>query len=131
MRPGYEHTNDTGAKIPVAADDLDELLVGLLAGAVGVDEDGQRLSDTDGVRELNEGTAGKAGRDERLGDPASGVRSRAIDLGEVLSGESTSTVGTPATVGVDDDLTARETSVTLGTTDDEAARRLNLIREKE
>ena len=122
----YEHTNDTRTEIPVAADDLDELLVGLLASAVGVDEDGQRLSDTDGVRELNEGTAGKASRNERLGDPASGVRSGAIDLGEVLSGESTSTVGTPATVGVDDDLAASETGITLRTTDDEAAGGLDL-----
>jgi hypothetical protein len=35
-------------------------------------------------------------------------------------------VGTPTTVGVDDDLTAGETSVTLRTADDEASRRLDL-----
>jgi hypothetical protein len=33
--------NDTGAEVPVVADDLDELEVRLLAGAVGVDVDRQ------------------------------------------------------------------------------------------
>ena len=59
-------------------------------------------------------------------DPAGRVGSGTVDLGEVLSGESTSTVGTPATVGVDDDLAASETGITLGTTDDEAAGGLDL-----
>ena len=120
-------TNDTRAEVEVVADDLNELLVGLLASAVCIDEDRQGLSDTDGVRELDEGTAGKAGGNERFGDPASSVGRRPVNLGEVLSGESTSTVGTPTTVGVDDDLTASETSITLGTTDNETSRGLDLV----
>ena len=44
-----ELTDDTRSEVPVVADDLDELLVGLLASAVGVDVHRQRLSDTDGV----------------------------------------------------------------------------------
>lgn len=35
-------------------------------------------------------------------------------------------MGTPTTVGVDDDLTAGKTSITLGTTDDEKTRGLDL-----
>jgi hypothetical protein len=35
-------------------------------------------------------------------------------------------VGSPATVSVDDDLTAGETGITLGTTDDEQTRGLDL-----
>lgn len=35
-------------------------------------------------------------------------------------------MGTPATVGVDDNLTASETGVTLGATDDKLARGLDL-----
>lgn len=120
------HTDDTRTKVPVLADDLNKLLVGLLAGTIGVNENRQRLSNADGVRELDEGTASKTASDERLGDPASGVRSRTVDLGEVLSGESTSTVGTPTTVGVDNDLTACETGVTLRTTDNEATGGLDL-----
>jgi len=111
--------NDTGTEVEVVADDLDELLRVLLRGTVGIDVDRQRLGDTDGVRELDEGTAGETGGDEGLGDPAAYVGGRTIDLGEVLAGEGTTTVGTPATVGVDDDLTAGQTGVTLGTADDE------------
>lgn len=59
--------DDTGAEIPVVADDLDELSVSLLAGAVGVDVDGEGLGNTDGVRELDEDAAGEASSDERLG----------------------------------------------------------------
>ncbi len=36
-------------------------------------------------------------------------------------------MGTPTTVGVDDDLTASETGVTLGTTDDEQTRGLDVV----
>ena len=118
--------NDTGAEVEVVADDLDELVRGLLRGAVGVDVDREGLGDTDGVRELDEGTAGEAGGDKRLGDPAADVGSRAIDLGEVLAGEGATTVGTPAAVGVDDDLAASQTGITLGATDDEEARGLDL-----
>lgn len=119
-------TDDTRAKVEVVADDLHELLVGPLAGAVGVDEDGEGLSNTNGVRELDEAAASEAGVDQGLGDPAGSVGRRAIDLGEVLAREGTSTVGTPATVGIDDDLAAGQASVTLRATNDEAAGRLDL-----
>lgn len=119
--------NDTGAEIKVAANDLDELVRRLLRSAVGVDVDGERLRNTNGVGELDKSTASEAGGDKGLGDPAANVGSGAVDLGVVLSGESTTTVGTPATVGVDDDLTAGKTSITLGATNDEAARGLDVV----
>lgn len=68
--------------------------------------------------------------DERLGDPAGKVGSRAVDLAVVLAGEGTTTVSTPATVGVNDDLAASETGVTLRTTNDEVAGRLDLHRSR-
>jgi hypothetical protein len=119
--------DDTGTQIEVVANDLDQLVGGLVGGTVGLNEDGEGLSDTNGVRELDKGTTGQAGVDQRLGDPAGDVGSGAVDLGVVLSGESTTTVGTPTTVGVDDDLTAGETSITLRTTDDEAAGGLEVV----
>lgn len=119
--------NDTGAEVEVVTDDLDKLIRVLLRGAVGVDVDREGLSDTDGVRELDEGAAGEAGGDEGLGDPAADVGGGAIDLGEILAGESTTTVGTPAAVGVDDDLAASETGIALRTTDDEEAGGLDLV----
>lgn len=119
--------DNTGAEIEVVADDLHQLVGGLVGGTVGLDEDGEGLSDTNGVGELDKSTAGQLGAHQRLSDPASNVGSGTVDLGVVLSGESTTTVGTPTTVGVDNDLTTGQTGVTLGTTNDEAARGLQVV----
>jgi len=118
--------NDTGAQVKVVGDDLDKLVGALVGSAVTLDEDGQWLGDTNGVGQLDQGSAGELGVDERLGDPAREVSSGTVDLGVVLSGESSTTVSTPSTVGVDNDLTTSQTGITLRTTDDEEAGRLNL-----
>ena len=99
------------AEIKVALDDLAQLIVGLDTGAVRVDEHGEGLDDTDGVRDLDKGALGEAGGNQRLRGPASGVGGRAIDLGVVLARESATTVGTPAAVGVDDNLAAGQTLI--------------------
>jgi hypothetical protein len=118
--------DDTGAEVEVVQDNLDKLVRALVRGAVRLNEERQRLGNTNGVRQLDQCAASQLGVDQRLGDPAGKVSGGTVDLGVVLSGESTTTVGTPATVGVDDDLAASETGVTLGTTDDEEAGGLDL-----
>jgi hypothetical protein len=118
--------DDTGAEVEVVPDNLNELARGPVRGAVCLDEEGEGLGDTDGVRQLHECAASQPGRNQRLGDPAPKVGGGTVDLGVVLSRESTTSVGTPATVGVDDDLTSGKTGVTLGTTDDEETRGLDL-----
>jgi hypothetical protein len=119
--------DDTGTEVKVLLDDVYELIGRLVRGAVGLDEEGEGLGDTDSVGKLNECAAGQLGVDERLGDPAREVGSRTVDLGVVLAGEGTTTVGSPTTVGVDDDLAASETGITLGSTDDEKTRGLDLL----
>lgn len=52
---------------------------------------------------------------------------RPVDLGPILSREGSSSVSAPSTVRVDDDLASGETGVTLGTSDDEPARRLDVV----
>ncbi|PTD12828.1 hypothetical protein FCULG_00003046 [Fusarium culmorum] len=119
--------NDTRSEVEVLADNLDKLLGGLLRGTVGVDVDGKGLSDTNGVRELDKSTSAEASGDQGLGDPSTNVGGRSVDLGEILAGEGTTTVGTPTTVGVDDDLSAGQTGITLGTTNDKEARGLDVV----
>lgn len=119
--------HDTRAEVEVVSDNLHKLIRGLGRGTVGFDEDGERLSNTNGVRKLNKGATSELSVDKGLGDPAGDVSGGAIDLGVILAGESTTTVSTPSTVGVDDDLTAGKTGVTLGSTDDEAARGLDVV----
>ena len=113
----------TGAGVELDLDDVGDGLGGkaLLLGAVGLDEEGEGLGNADGVRELDAGALAEAGLDDGLGHPAAGVGGRAVDLGGGLSGEGSATVGTPATVGVDDDLAAGEAGVTLRSADDELA----------
>lgn len=121
--------NNTGAEVEVLVNDLDQLGRALVGGTVGVNVDGEGLSNTNGVGELNKGTTSELGVDQGLGDPSGEVSSRSVDLGEILAGEGTTTVGTPATVGVDNDLAASETGVTLGATNDEETRGLDLKNE--
>ena len=120
----HEHA---GAQVEVVLDDLRELGVGLDAGAVGVDEDRQGLGDADGVRELDEAALAQLRGDERLRDPAGGVRARAVDLGRVLAGERATAVCAPAAVRVDDDLAPGEPGVALRPADDEAAGRVQVV----
>jgi hypothetical protein len=98
--------DNTGPQVPVVTDDLDQLDVGLLSGTVGVDVDGKGLGNSNSVGELDEDSSSETGGDQGLGDPSGSVGSRSVDLGEVLSGESTTSVGTPSTVGVDNDLSS-------------------------
>jgi len=69
----------------------------------------------------------EAGGDERLGDIAGVVGSGAIDLGRILSGVSTTSMGAPTTVRVDDDLSSSDASISGGTTDIEFTGRVNHV----
>ena len=97
-----------------------------LLGAVGLDEERERLGDADGVRELHERALAQARLDDRLGHPAARVGGRAVDLGRVLAREGAAAVGAPAAVGVDDDLAAGEAGIALRAADDELARRVDV-----
>jgi len=112
----------SSAHVKVLLDELDDLLLRDLGSAVGLDVDGDGGRDSDSVGELDEAAAADARLDEGLGDPAGVVSGRAVDLGGVLSGEGTSSVGSPSSVGVDDDLTSGQSGITVGSSDDEASR---------
>jgi hypothetical protein len=64
--------------------------------------------------------------DERLCDPSGEIGSRTIDFAVILSGESSTTMCTPSTVGIDNDLATSETGITLWATNNEESRWLNL-----
>lgn len=127
-----EVTDDaTSTEIEVLLDDLDELQVGLSraggGGAVGIHEDGKRVGKANTVGELHKGTVAEAGGDKGLGDPSGGVGGGSVDLGGVLSGEGSSSVGSPSSVCVNNNLSAGKTSITVGTTNDESARGVQVV----
>ena len=114
----------TGSGIKVDLDDFSDLGGGesFLLGSVGFDKDAQWLGDTNGVRKLNKGALGESGLDDGLGHPTAGVGGRSIDLGGILSREGTSSVGSPSSVGINDDLTSGKTGISLGSSNDELSR---------
>jgi hypothetical protein len=120
-------TNDSWSEIPVLSDNLDELGIGLGSGSVRIDVDGEGLCDTDSVRQLDQNSSSELGGNEGLGDPSSSVGGRSVDLGPIFTREGTTTVSTPTTVSVDNDLSASQTSISLRTTDNESTRRLNVV----
>ena len=93
--------------------------------SVGVDMDREGIGEADSVRDLEESSVAEASSDQGLGHVAGVVGCGSVDLGRVFTGESTTTVGSPATVGVDDNLTASEAGVSSGTTNVELARGVN------
>merc|ERR1712168_630386 len=115
------------AEVEVLLDDIQKLLLALCRRTVAEDGDGEWLGDTDGVGDLNQDASAESGLDEGFGDPAGGVGGGTIHFGEVLAGESATTVGAPSSVSVDDDLTACQTGVSHGTADDEFAGRLQVV----
>mmetsp|Transcript_10218 Transcript_10218/g.21084 ORF Transcript_10218/g.21084 Transcript_10218/m.21084 type:complete len:247 (+) Transcript_10218:79-819(+) len=114
----------TRTGVEVDLDDVGNKLGGqaFLFGSVGLDEDTERLGDTNGIRQLDQSAFAQSRLDNGLGHPTAGVGSRSVNLGRILSGESTSTMGTPSTVSINDNLTSGQTGITLGSTDDELSR---------
>jgi hypothetical protein len=109
--------DNTGTQVKILLDDLKQLRLGDLASTVVIDVQRKRLGNADGVGDLNKATASQAGSHDGLGDPPRGVRGTTVDLAVVLAGERTTSMGAPAAVGVDNDLAASETSITLSELD--------------
>ncbi len=98
-------------------DDLVQLGVGNPAGAEGVDMDGDRLGDADGIGDLDQALVGEAGGDQVLGEMPCRIRRAPVHLGRILSGECSAAVRCPAAVGVDDDLASGQAGVAVRAAD--------------
>jgi len=59
--------HNTRAEVPVLADDLDELSIRFLSGAVTVHIDGKSLGDTNSIRNLHENATCETSGNKRLG----------------------------------------------------------------
>src|SRR5688572_4539701 len=94
-------------ELEVLANELGELFVGHLAGAVRVDEDRDRIGDADCVRELHERPFGEPRSDNVLGNVAGHITGRAVHLRRILAREGAAAVRREPAVGIDDDLAPR------------------------
>lgn len=59
-------TYNTRSEVPVLANNLDELLIGLLTSTIGINIDRQGFCNTDSVRKLDKSTSCKTGSNQRL-----------------------------------------------------------------
>ena len=98
-----------------------------MAFAIGVHEDIDGLSKTDGVAHLHKHLVGDAGSHHVFGDVASSISRRAVHLRRVLTREGTTAVSALATIGVDDDLTTRQTRVAVWSANDELSCWIDVI----
>lgn len=83
--------------------------------------DWQGFGQANSVTDLNQATATDSRFDQRFGDPASSIGSRSIDFCEIFTWEGTAAMSTPSSVGINNDLASSQTSITLWSSDDEAA----------
>ncbi len=118
---------NSGAQVKVGVDNGENLSVGLGSRAVSVEVDRQRLGNSNCVGHLHQHALGQTSLDQRLGDPTGGVGARAIDLGGVLSGEGTSSVSSPTSVRVHNDLASSQTGISLRSSNHKAARGVQVV----
>jgi hypothetical protein len=115
-----------------------------LTCSVGLYKDGEGFSNANGITQLDEGTTAKARCNKGLGDPTRCIRCRTIDLGVILHvnnrpkqytfdrvlylpGESSATMSTPSTIRINNDFASRNACITLGSTNNESATRLDMV----
>src|SRR5262249_25477427 len=87
----------------------------------------KRLRDADRIGKLDRAAAREPCCDDVLGEIARGISCRAIDLGRVLAGEGAAAMRGRAAISVDDDLSAGEAGVAVGTADKEAAGGIDVV----
>ena len=91
----------------------------------GIEADGDGMGMANGVGELDFHTIGEAGGDNVLGNISTHVGCASVDFGGVFSTEGATPVATRPAVGIDDDFATGETTIALGSADDEATGRIN------
>jgi len=84
--------------------------------------DGEWIGEANGVGYLDEASVGETVGNNGLGDVSSVVGGRSVDLRLILSGESTSTVWAPSTIGIDDNFSTSETGISGWTSNIELTR---------
>merc|ERR1711997_1448943 len=119
--------NFSWSEVEVLFDDVSQFRLGLARGAIVHNSNGKGFSYTNSIRHLNQTPAAKSSFDQGFGNPTGSIGSATIDFGVVLTTESSTAMGTPASISVYDDFTTSEASVSHGTTNDEVTTGVDVI----
>ena len=123
-----KHFDDAvGSEVKHRAYAFDDFVVRDGAGAEGVDHDGGRLGDADGVRDLHFAAFGEAGGDDVFRHIAACISGASIHFRGVFAGEGTAAVVCGAAVGIDDDFAPGQAAVAHRPTDNEFAGRVDVV----
>lgn len=87
--------------------------------AISVDEKTDRIGDSDSISYFYECSFAEPVGNETLGNPPGSISSTPIYLGAVFSTEGSSSVASPSSIGINDDLSSSESCISSGSSDDE------------
>merc|ERR1719228_804113 len=119
--------NATRTKVEVFLYNLVEFRAGLTASPIVEDGYRERLSDSDGVGYLHKDSLAEPSLDQGFSDPASSIGRRPVHLSVVLPREGTTSMRSPSSVGVNNDLSPSQPGVSHGASDDEVTTGVNVI----
>ena len=123
-----KHLDDTSrTKIKVLTNDLNKLGLRKFTGSESIHTDRCRMSNTDRIGKLDLALVSKTCCNDILCNITGSISSRTVNLCAVLTGESTAAMTACSTVGINDDLTSCQTTVTVRSADYETACRVDEI----
>lgn len=111
------------SKVEVSGHDSYQVLVSVALShcTVAVDKNTQGLWKTNTVGNLHHHSFAELISDQIFGNPSGSIGSWSIDLWGILSWEGSSSVSSPSTIGIGDDLSSCQTSVTSWSTDNKSS----------
>mmetsp|Transcript_4219 Transcript_4219/g.3815 ORF Transcript_4219/g.3815 Transcript_4219/m.3815 type:complete len:207 (-) Transcript_4219:496-1116(-) len=83
---------------------------------IRVHEETQWLDNSNSITDLDQATLAQSGMDQGLCCPSSCICCRSINLSGILARESSTTVCSPATISINNNLTTSKTSITMRST---------------
>src|SRR5690625_296536 len=117
--------NPMWAQIKMLTHQTGNGIIGNHAGPPSINGNVDGLGHTNSVADLHLALTGQTGSHNAFSHIAGSISSRAIHLGGILAGKSPPTVRTGPAVGINDDFSARQTTITLGSPNNKFARRID------
>ena len=115
-----------GSQVKRLVDGLDDAIFIHMGGTKGIDHNGERLRNANGVGELDLTAIGKTSSNHILGNPACGIGSRTVNFGAILAREGTAAMTAHAAIGIDDDLAAGKAGVAHRAANDKTTSGVNV-----
>ena len=121
-------TDNAGrAQGEVFANQLSNLVFADFASAEGFNQNGNRMCYADSVCQLDFAFICQTCGNDIFSNVTCSISSTAVNLRGVLAAESTAAMTSHAAIGINDDFTAGQTSITLRTADNETTGRVDVV----